>query len=612
MKLYKKAICICLSILFLTAPLTASAFAKQFAPSIDASNIGVNTQYLYSSNDPSWLRQLTVKEDMLSVGGIINEATLHPVCDYPYTTDAPTFEATVTESVRLYTLDEDSQRAAYLYFIEQIGALSIISDPSATDESKAEWLRQQGIVITEEDEKDPDKILMISALYALMKNDFYYVYKGEHLTIPQGTPLEEAMVMYLKAFSGQENSLSSFLLKFFGNSSITNLEDYIYYTSLMTLYTRGYISPAEIPMASREEVYRRVAIMTIRSYGIAIDSETATTEEIRQKYLTAMLGTHYKVTLDPTSLLKAQKKERIPFYILQRMAIEDANLTISQTKYSYEDCFALVRDKTQRFDLEKEFYSDIYEYNVYLANARNNISINPTPISGSGTSIFINGFEVSPDSYAVVELTDATLQTINIVSRQTTNKKTHSTAYKLNVYQGTTVAPDSNLTGIVPTVGNDLFSTEQGNAAPGVSVSLPELMPVVTAVNGVAMNIAGGILSLNDKGQLVDQEGNIISNSTYETLPEGYKYVVGKDGIITIVYAKETTTEPTTADDGEDKKESARKIIIIVSIVCLAGVSIAIIIILVYSKKGKTKAEKMKKRRAREKSKKAKKEARGK
>ena len=51
------------------------ASAKKFAAQINT-NIGVKTQYAYENNNPSWLRQLIVKENMLSVDGIITEKAL--------------------------------------------------------------------------------------------------------------------------------------------------------------------------------------------------------------------------------------------------------------------------------------------------------------------------------------------------------------------------------------------------------------------------------------------------------------------------------------------------------------------------------------------------------
>ena len=621
MNKYAKILSFVIAVIISATVLCPSAFAKEFAPVIDATNIGVNTQYKYEENDPSWLRQLTIKEDMLSSSGLINEEVLHPVCSYPYTSDAPHFKAQVEEYIEIYTLDDNSQRAAYLYLLNQVGALGIIAEPDTTDEDKIEWLRNQGIIITKEDINDPEKMLMISALYALMKNDLYYVYTGETLKIPEGTPLEEAIVMYLMALSGEGSELSAFILKYFGSSSVGSLDDYIYYTSLMALYTQGYVSPIEIPTITRNEVYRRVAIMTIRNAGIAIDSETATTEEIRHKYLSAMLGTQYSVTIDPSAFKKALDKNNAPYYILQRMAYEDSKVTISATKYTYEECFKIVLQKTHRFDLENEFYSDIYEYDIHLDNIRKNISVNTNPITKNGTTISINGVDVTAGSYALVELAGKAKETITIICRNTTNKKTYQTIYKVNVYQGITEAPDSDLTGLIPTLGAGTDKDESNpSSAPSSSLSgpsvsgnlqLPALTDVYGKLNNVASPLVDNILSLNDKGQLVDQYGNIVSDSTYETLPPEYNYILNDDGIISIVLTDKKTTEPTT--EGSEEKiteEQARKIIIIVSICCIAGLIIAIIVVIAVSKSksNMTDAQKMRARKAKERRKKEKRE----
>ncbi len=602
------------AVIIALAVVCPSAFAREFAPVIDATNIGVNTQYKYEENDPSWLRKLVIKEDMLSTSGLVNEEILHPVCDYPYTMDAPHFKAQVEEYIELYTLDDNSQRAAYLYLLEQIGALSIIANPETSDKSKADWLREQGIVITEEDEKDPDKKLMISALYALMKNDFYYVIKGERLEIPKGTTLEEAVVMYLMALSGDGSQLADFVLKYFGSASIGNLEDYIYYTSLMTLYTQGYVSPFEIPTISRNEVYRRVAIMTIRNAGIAIDAETATTEEIRHKYLAAMMGSQYSVTVDPSALKKALDKKTVPYYILQRMAYEDSKVTISQTKYSYEECFKLVLQKTKRFNLKNEFYSDIFEYDIHLDNIRSNISVNPTPISKTGVSISINGVDVTGGSYAVVELAGKAKETITIVSRQTTDKDVETSIYKINVHQGVTAPPDSDLTGIVPTLGEIINNQEQTSGSSS-QLQAPPLTNVMNNLGNAASPLVEGILTLNNKGQLVDQYGNIVSDSTYETLPTGYDYILNEDGIVSVILTDKKTTEPTTEENSDKlQKEDASKIIIIVSLVCVILLLVAIIIVAVIAKKKQhlTETDKMRARKAKERRKKEKRNKRNK
>ncbi len=581
------------------------AFAKDFAPKLDSANIGMQTQYAYSEKNVSWLRKLVIKEDMLSPEGIATESVLIPVTSYPYITDADHFKREVEESIKTYTLDEESQRAAYIYLLNQIGALTIISEPTVSNQTKADWLREKGIVVTAADEANAERMLMISALYAMMRNDLYYVYKGDHLEIPAGTPMEEALVMYIAALSGNDKSLTVFMLKFFGSDKMGSIEDYIYYTSLMALFSNGYVSASEVTVLERKEVFRRVAIMTIQNYGLAVDAENATQQELTEKYLTAMLGTQYKVSLDPASLVSAQKKQTIPYYILQRMAKEDSNITISYNRYSYDECFDLVLRKTGRFNLKKEFYSDIYEYDVHLKANRTSISINPTPLK-STTSVTINGSQVTPGKYAIVPLLNQTKQTITIVATHTVNNAKTVSTYKVNIYQGTEIPETSPITGIIATIGPSNGNSSPYN--PDLNISGPQMAPIVSGLNGGVVDIVGDILHVNAQGQLVDKNNNVVSPGIFAPAEEGYQYVMTDDGIFQVYVGAATVSTTSPSGDSTANEEPNKLIIIIALVACVLLLAALVILIVVTKKRGKmTDAEKMKARKAKEKAKLAKK-----
>lgn len=544
----------------------ASASAKKFAKKVNT-NLGVQTQYEYEANDPSWLRQLVVKENMLSVDGIVTEKALYPVSKYPYITDAPSFKEEINEYVEIYTLDEESQKAAYIYVFQQLGALSIIADPEATDQTKVEWLREQGIIITEEEEQDPDSILMISALYALWKNDFFYVIEGDRITIPPGTKLEAALMMYVVAFGEDDRSLLAFVNKYFDVTEIVSLEDYVYYTCLFALYTNGYVSSREIVTLPKNEAFRRLAIMSISNAGISVDVNNATDEEIQIKYLAAMLGTQYNVTLDPDSTFKANRAGTVHYYVIQRMAYEDKKLTISSSKYSYEEAFDIVLKKTNRFDLEKEFYSDIYEYDLHLDHFRELIYINPTPIDNAYMTVKINDQKVNLNQYAKIPLSSEPTQIIE-VNVQYDGATKESTTYRLNVYQGTTPPDDENVTGIVSNVGQDIIPNLNNTVTP----SYDYLDPTLTLQNAVNTPPAQ-ILHINEQGQLVDSQGNVISDSVKESLPEGFGYILGADGIVTIGKLDEITTTTATTQSGIDV-EQVKMIVIYFSAFLLVAAAI--------------------------------------
>ena len=549
MKLTHRIFATLLAVITTLSCFTVFASAKKFAKSIDT-NIGYLTQYVYEENDPSWLRQLYVKENMLSVDGIIVEEPLYPVAEYPYVTDAPCFKEEVEEYAEYYTLDEESQKAAYIYVFQQLGAMSIIADPEATDQSKADWLREQGIIITPEQEEDPDSIFMISALYALWKNDFFYVLEGERITIPAGTKLEAALMMYMVAMGDDDRSLIAFVSKYFDITEIISLEDYIYYTCLFALYTNGYISSREIVTIPRNEAFRRLAIMSISNAGISVDVNTATDEEIQIKYMAAMLGIQYSVTLDPDSTFKANRNKTLAYYIIQRMAYEDKKLAISSSKYTYEQAFDLISKKTNRFDLEQEFYADIYEYNVHLDHFRELIYINPTSITNANVTVKINDKKVNLSQYAKVPLNADPIQIILVDVQYNGPTKEHTT-YRLNVYQGTTPPPDDeNITGIVSNVGVDIIPNLNNPVTP----SYDYLDPTLTMQNAVNTPPAQ-ILHINEQGQLVDNQGNVISDSVKESLPAGFGYILGADGIVTIGKLDEITTTPISTQSGIDVEQ---------------------------------------------------------
>lgn len=567
MKLTHRIFAAFLAVITTLSCFTVIASAKKFAKKINT-NLGVKTQYEYEANNPSWLRQLIAKENMLSVDGIVTEKALYPVSKYPYITDAPSFKEEVAEYAEYYTLDEESQRAAYIYVFQQLGALTIIADPEATDQSKADWLREQGIIITPEQEEDPDSIFMISALYALWKNDFFYVLEGERITIPAGTKLEAALMMYMVAMGDDDRSLIAFVNKYFNITEIISLEDYVYYTCLFALYTNGYISSREIVTIPRNEAFRRLAIMSISNSGISVDVNTATDEEIQIKYMAAMLGTQYNVTLDPDSTFKANRAKTLHYYIIQRMAYEDKKLAISSSKYSYEEAFDIVLKKTNRFDLEKEFYSDIYEYDLHLDHFRELIYINPTPIDNANMTVKINDKKVNLSQYAKVPLNADPTQII-LIDVQYNGPTKESTTYRLNVYQGTTPADDKDVTGIVSNIGTDIIPNLNNPVTP----SYDYLDPTLTMQNAVNTPPAQ-ILHINEQGQLVDNQGNVISDSVKETLPEGFGYILGADGIVTIGKLDEVTTTLDSSVQPKIDKEQIKTVVIYFSAFLVIAASI--------------------------------------
>ncbi|OQA48066.1 MAG: hypothetical protein BWY46_01567 [Firmicutes bacterium ADurb.Bin300] len=613
------AVCIILSLLAVTLSFYSFADVKisDIFPNIVKAGDG-GTDFIRLQNKQvrfyrlSWLRDLIVKEDIMSVEGIAKHSTLVPLSDYPYTYTADTFKKEVNAYVKLFTVDEDSQRAAYLFFFRQLDALNIMSEPNTTDQAKIDYLRKEGILIPDNIEPDSNQMLMVGALYAYMKNDLYYVLTGNpesDVVIPKGTPLEEALLIYTTKITGQQNTVLQFAKKYFNVSSFKSLDEYIYYTSLYALWTKGLVSTQELSTITEKEVYRRIALMEIRSYKISIGDD-ASDEDIKMAYLAAGLGEQYKVTIDYKIIKPIVSQNKMPFHILQLMAIQDKGLNISELKYTYEKAFELVTINTERFDLKNDFYADIYEYYIKLDYKRTQLFLRSIPVTPDDVAnktlvkIFLeDGTELLPNGYSTIKLSGKPKETINLFVRYLSNGNLISTTvYKLNFEQGSSKAPNTpglsdiiDITTTYPTYPNN----------PTTTTTLPSFSGsgIVTS-NGVVVEIASEILnqlySTDANGNYIDADGKIITSFNYETLPDGYEYIEYPDGSIGIVPVAATmsSTQPSDGSiivsaDGESVFEKITQLtdkwdIVIIIIACAAVIGLSLTLFVVVRKRKKT------------------------
>ena len=386
------------------------------------------TQYVYESPNMSWLKDLIVKENMTNIDGLSQRNTIIAKAQYPYTATAESFRDEVADYQMLYTLDENMANVIYLYMLELVMGFAGGTDESYSDEFIRTYLESLGIVYPEEDNEETR--LVARALFSVITSDETYVVK-------RGTGLYEAFTDYISEMLGVRAEL---VPGFNGNSGFTDLRSYVMAACKYLLFSAGYDVSADTP---DEEVYRLIAIMTIRSQGISINSGTATFEEIKNKYLCAMICKIYDVTPDTESFEAAVKKGDLAFYMLQLIGKENG-VTVRESE-SYKNAFDIVSKNTTYFNLEEgEFYADIYEYDVKLNYKRDRIWLYPQTIGvtseseGTTVNVLINDKDVRENYYVSVDI-DKDAEMIPIVITVEYADKTGakiSSSYKLNVYQG--------------------------------------------------------------------------------------------------------------------------------------------------------------------------------
>lgn len=406
--------------------LTLSSGAYAFAL------VTCETQFAYDSADPSWLKDLTVKEDMNTINGLSGRNTLQPVSSYPYRETAESFKEEIAYYEVLYTLDEDMANAAYLYILslaESFSSSSVAADQS--DEFIRSYLESLGIVYPTGHNADSVETRTVArALYAIIAADDSY-------TVKRGTGLYDAFTSYLSKIVGVNNNV---LIKFDGDNDLTDLREYVLAVCRYMLYAAGYKVDKNTP---ESEVYRLIAVMTIRAQGISIDSSSATFEEIKNKYLCAMMCKIYDVPIDTAAFDAAVKKGNLEFYMLQLIG-KKYKITVRDS-LAYEEAFSLVCKNTPYFDLEEgEFYADIYEYTIPLKYRRDTIWIYPQTLSvtseseGIAVTVLINGEKVRENYYADVALDSSKdkNEVVITVEYKVTGSSTKTSTYKLNILQG--------------------------------------------------------------------------------------------------------------------------------------------------------------------------------
>ncbi len=471
------------------------------------------TQYEYETADISWLTDLVIKEDMETVSGMADSTSLVAKPDYPYTETPTSFENDIAYYCSLYSLDEDAQRAAYIYILDILGtnAESLISGMS--DDEIKEQLELLGVALPEF--INAEELIIAKSLYVSLITGTLSL---TDIDSSSGTvSLEEALVAYLSQITGMNLDV---LKKWMPEGNLASLEDYIIAASKVALWTNGYDVSVE---TSAEEVYKLIAVMTIEQMGIAVSSDLSF-EELQSKYTAAMLSQAYDVSVDYEKLAQSIEKENTAFYILQLIG-QSANLSIREDNCSYLEAFYLVAENTDVFDIEEgEFYADINKYSVTLKNLRKSIWVYPTAyatgLSDLNVSITVDGTEIKNNYYNEVFLdTSLKQQTLEIVVEcVSSDGETSFCTYYIDVRQGEETAET------VPDEGNAENETFESSDSIVTNVlgSLGLNVSISTLIDGFYSSLSNsvtGIVALIAPTFTTGTSGNITQSDEQNTEP---------------------------------------------------------------------------------------------
>ncbi|MBE6811956.1 MAG: hypothetical protein E7523_03635 [Ruminococcaceae bacterium] len=409
------------------------SLALSFAFSASAAFTTFETQFEHEQINKAWLTDLTVNESLTGISDMVTSVTLVAQPEYPYTETPESFKDDVKDACALYELDEGSARAAYIYLFEVLNNNSSILEDDASDTEIKQYLIDLGIVYP--DNTDADTLVMARALYVILKSGSLDLYL-QNDKIPTGTALEAAIVSYMSVITGIDMLA---IREWTTVSDNLSLDEYILAMSKYSLWSAGYDVTMDM---TEEEVYRLIALMTIRKQGITAP-DNISFEEIKIRYLAAMLGTRYGVSCNADDLAEAVNQDCVAFYLLQLMG-QDAQLSLRMDSIFYEDAFARVAEYTDRFDMEiGEFYADVCNYTATLKYKRSSIWLYPTSYvcnnenNADMITITANGNVIEDGNFNEIKLNpELESQVITIKCVYDYNTEKFTATYNLKVVQG--------------------------------------------------------------------------------------------------------------------------------------------------------------------------------
>ena len=486
-----------------------------FSPLSSLAAYYLHAAYDHDSPDPAWLNDLVIRESVYSQQDLQSSCVLVAVPEYPYTETADSFSEKVNAVVNLYSLAEVGSKAAYLYLFRTLNQFAAVETDDATDEEVKTYLTEQGFVFPTTE--TPETIIVARALYYAHKKGVATQYASFY----RGEPIGVALVQFAAGVCGYDISE---LAKWVPNGDINDLRSFVIAVSKAALYNEGYDVE---PETSDEEVSRLVAAMVTRNAGYAVDSDLSF-DQLRTRYLAAMLGTVYGVSVDSDALSAAQLSSEIPLYII-RLIGKSRGVTVPADA-DMAKAFMIVASGSDEFSFDHgKFWSDVYSYKISLANRRSSLWVWPTAASnsqndpGSTVVVDINGKVVEDAKYTEVAIDpNADTQLMTITVGYAKDGVTSTCTYTITVDQtdaagylpgntapeATTQAPNAIaelVDGIIGAAGMrnpqiEAFSVATGISLPGKVSDIAELL--IPSFDGTSTGASERIAA--DEAQAID------------------------------------------------------------------------------------------------------------
>lgn len=417
-----------------------------------------------SKENPAWLSDVYVRESATDF--VKNE--MIPRDDGIYSRSLGGFRKEVEALKKLCKLTTDDLANAYIQIIEKIYELMDETGIFAEYDTMKNYLITEHKIVFPDNDSSVNKTY-VAVAYACLKYDLLYPVTGNHFSVPAGTSINRTVVLIAAA-----------LLSDTVDEDIETIEDYAILNIKKSLIANGY--PVS-DNADPEEILMLYKIMMAEKQGYTIknhDVANYTASDIKYldgAYAASVIKTTYDVSPTPEdaySVVYSSNEDAMPALILGLMIESKGESTAKDN--SLEDLFKHAC-RLGFFDLDNEFYSDIYEYDVYLQYDCDYIWITPfayaTELGSDKTqyvSITINGTSVKSGGSHRFSITgDVTQAKIKLNYNDGSVKD--SAIYTLYIHNGTKPLPETPGLPIPPSGGGSSSGSSSGGTSSGSSSS---------------------------------------------------------------------------------------------------------------------------------------------
>lgn len=340
-------------ILMTSVVLPFTSFAAVVAENGTLRHLPGHTQSTSPAYTLAWLDTMIIRDDAMAIA----QARIVPKGDYPYSHTYDEFIAEVENYRFLQGLNEKTVEDGYDMIVNALFYIVTACGMTINEDGMKNYLIRQGVDLPAGmTAKDKTKAAVV---FAAMKYDAIYVLYNKKVSFPKGVTLDGAITIILAELLGSELPSGINTVLGFGMYNL-----------------KKYVSEFEqIPMSdnpSSGEIFHWVKIITAaeNDYMVPLtrydEATRAQLEYVDYAYYASIFDTAYDIHVSPAALVDAEVNggpNETARLILKTMLNE------KEVPYNGDEpCEELFTLACQNgcFMLDEEFYSDIFEYDVYV------------------------------------------------------------------------------------------------------------------------------------------------------------------------------------------------------------------------------------------------------